>query len=97
MNFPAIKPHRHISEDVKALLPVPEKNANLAANARRYQVGWIILEMPNGGEEGNEFKVYLRLPAFVSHRTRALAKLPVTVNYITFHICYVSVNISYKK
>jgi hypothetical protein len=79
VNFPAIKPHRHISEDVKSLLPLPKDNSSLSATARRYQVGWVILEMPSAqAEGGGDFKVYLRLPAYVSHRNKALSKLPTS-------------------
>ena len=34
--------------------------------------------MPNSEHEQNPFPVYLRLPAYVGHRTRALAKLPLS-------------------
>ena len=41
--------------------------------ARRYQFGWVLLEMPSSPE----FRIFLRLPAYVTHRMRALAQLPL--------------------
>lgn len=38
----------------------------------------MLVEMPNSEHEQNPFPVYLRLPAYVGHRTRALAKLPLS-------------------
>ena len=41
--------------------------------ARRYQFGWVLLEMPSSPD----FRIFLRLPAYVTHRMRALAQLPL--------------------
>ena len=41
--------------------------------ARRYQLGWVLLELQGSGD----LRVFLRLPAYVTHRMRALAQLPL--------------------
>ena len=43
------------------------------ASARRYQFGWVLVELPQ--EPHNDFPVFMRLPAYITHRSRALASL----------------------
>ena len=42
--------------------------------ARRYQFGWVLVELPGNADVN---RVFLRLPAYVTHRMRALAQLPL--------------------
>jgi hypothetical protein len=74
VSFPAIKPVKHLREEVQTLIEIPsDNNTSISPMARRYQFGWVLVELLEPSPSGK--KVYLRLPAYVSHRQRALGTL----------------------
>ncbi len=73
LNLPAIKPGVHLPEDILSIIPTPKPNSALSTEARRYQFGWVLVELPPC--DSNSYKVYMRLPAYISHKSRALAML----------------------
>jgi hypothetical protein len=73
VSFPAIKPAKLLREDVASLIEPPSDSAATSPLARRYQFGWVLVLMHEASPSGK--RVYLRLPAYVSHKQRALGTL----------------------
>ena len=71
ISFPAIKPAKVVREEVLSLIEMPSESDS--PMARRYQFGWVLVEMHETSPNGS--KVFLRLPAYVSHKQRALGSL----------------------
>jgi hypothetical protein len=74
ISFPAIKPGKQLREEVLSLIEVPsDSQAGISPLARRYQFGWVLVLMHEKSPSGAN--IYLRLPAYVSHKQRALGTL----------------------
>jgi len=73
VSFPAIKPAKILRDDVASLIEPPSDSAATSPLARRYQFGWVLVLMHEASPSGKS--VYLRLPAYVSHKQRALGTL----------------------
>jgi len=52
VEIPAIKPNLLLPTDLAALAAVPGPNALLSPEARRYQVGWVMVKIPKGSTGG---------------------------------------------
>jgi hypothetical protein len=78
VNFPAIKPNKLLSPDIQAIIPAPQANEDLDIAARRYQIGWVMVEMPNTsyevGDEPASFsrRFFFSRSEVLCHRARLL-------------------------